>query len=158
MGNYSFALSPPLSVRHRFCHSPIWQVPEGRICQCRSPDKGSSITYICSFFPYALCIATTVILRFFDLRRFERKHVQLVLIKMHILAAGGAAFTAETRPGDLMFARHSVTCKFTLNAVIFGGKQYENFLRKYCLHRKAWCTFPSSLPPFPPHFNSSDEI
>lgn len=129
-GELFLALSPPFSVRHHFCRSPIWQVPEGLICHCCSPDKGSSITYICSFFPCILCIDTTVILCFLRLRRCRRKHVQLILIKMRTLAAGVTAFTVETRPGDLRVARHSVTRTFMPNAVIFGGKRHGNYSRK----------------------------
>ena len=98
----------------------------------------------------------TVILHFLDVRRYGRKHMQLTLIKMHILAAGVTAFTVETRPGGLIFACYSVTCKFMLNAMILGGKQYDNYPRKNCLHKKVWCMFPSlSLPP--PYFNRRGE-
>lgn len=149
-GELFLALSPSFSVRHHFCHSPIRQVPEGRICQCCSPDKGSSITYICSFFPYILCIATTAILRFLDLRRFGRKHVQVILIKMHILAAGVMVLTVETKPGGLMFACHSVTCEFMPNAMLFGGKQYDSYPRKkFVCTKRCSAHFPLPVSPFP---------
>lgn len=158
-GELFFALSPSFSVRHHFCHSPIWQVPEGFICQCCSPDKGSSVTYICSFFPYMLCIATTVILCFLDLRRFGRKHVQLILIKMQILAAGITVFTVETKPGGLIFAFacHSVTCKFMLNAMVFGGKQCDSYPRKKLSAQKGMAHISRPVSPSP-YFNSRGEI
>lgn len=98
-----------------------------------------------SSFPYILCIAITVILHFLDVSRYGRKHMQLTLIKMAILAAVVTAFTVETRPGGLIFAPYSVTCKFMLNAMLFCGKQYDIYPRKNCCTKRCGAHFPPCL-------------
>lgn len=115
--------------------------PRGCGCQCCSPDKGSSVTCVCTIpFLIYFCTAKTVILHFLYKKTCGRQHMQWTLIKMHVRLL--LSQHPQWGPG-LEAWYYSITCK-----LVFDGKQYDNCPRKNCLHEKMWWTL-TSVSPFP---------